>query len=460
MKLDVNMHISNIEFVLRECIRFKQLINTGKFKEISQDDSFHNLRASDKKNYICGRAAALRLELLTEEIGRRGGLSEKVGHDTLRKPLENLIIERFVKENRPLDTKQVDRLFSTVIKVAKVQCIQLTHFIPCHLMTSKDPSTIELGPVRFHNKSSFRRLLIEKLRRTTQQEAEPAIHSRMLMSEAIKYFRHFQWVAEVTIPSADSATSAKLAEQAVISALDCLHLLLRAQFTDRMKVAGPAIRRDKRAGLTLLGTGELSPSNSWTAIQQVNFPNGWSSQLLDPEIMHFLKLFSIALEITVDPSLGRPLSRRFLDAAQWFGEACRDTSPSTKIVKFVTSLERMVMTEEHNDISRIVSERVAFFCADEDEDSNIWKERTLKIYNLRSRLVHGSMSPRTLEITRSLHICATISERTILNCLFYFGEQALKVNKISSHKLGGWFKDLIKLTEEQEPNSNNHEIAI
>lgn len=107
-----------------------------------------------------------------------------------------------------------------------------------------------------------------------------------------------------------------------------------------------------------------------------------------------------------------------------------------------------------------MSERVAFFCADEVEDSNIWKERSLKIYNLRSRLVHGSMSPRTLEITRSLQICATISERTILNCLFDFGEQALKVNKISSHKLGGWFKDLIKLTEGQKPNSNGHEIAV
>lgn len=457
MKLKVNPHITNIEFVLQECLRLKQLINTGKFTEIPKEDLLHDLRTSDKNIYMCGRAAALRLELLTEEIARRGNLLEKVSNETLRKPMENLIIERFVKEKRPIDTKQVDRLFSTVIKIAKSKCVQLTHFIPCHLMTSKDPSVIELGPVCFHNKSSFRRLLIAKIR--AQKKTASTLHSRMLMSEAIKYFRHFQWVAEVTITSADTATSAKLAEQAVISALDCLHLLLRAQFTDRMRVGGPAIKRDKRARLTLLSSGELSPSTSWSSIQQVNYQDGWSSQLLDPEINHFLKLFSIVLEVAVDPSLERPLSRRFLDAAQWFGEASRDTSPSTKIVKFVTSLERMVMTEEHNDISHIVSDRVAFFCADEVEGFNIWKERALKIYNLRSRLVHGSMSPRTLEITRSLHICATIAERTILNCLFNFGDQALKVNVLSSNKLGNWFKDQIKLTEGQETNLDSLEAA-
>lgn len=447
MKSDKNVHVANIEFVLQECLRFKKIINTRELKDIPPEDFLYTMKTRDKTKLICGRLATLRLRELAEEIGLRGGLLEKIELKTIQKPLENLIIERFVKEERPLNNMQVDRLFNTVIKLAKSRCIQQTHFIPCHLMTTKDPSIIQLGPVTFHNKSNFRRLLIGKLRSTTKPKGESTNHTRMLFADTLRYFRHFQWVAEVTIPSADSATSTKLAEQAAISALDCLHLLLRAKNTHRMKVGGPAIRHDKRASLTILSNGELSPSASWAAIPQVNFPDGWSDDLLDPYFDSFLKLFSTALELTVDPSLERPISRRFLDAAQWFGEATRDSSPSTKIVKFVTALERMVMTEEHDDISRTVSERVAYFCADELEGFDIWKERTKHIYNLRSRLVHGSISPRTSEINKSLHICASIAERTLLNSLIEFGKDSLKVKKISTRRLGKWFEAKINIVK-------------
>jgi hypothetical protein len=438
-----NPLVEDVEFILQECIRFKKIIEVSKLQELTNEDFLITIHGPDQKSHICGRLASMRLDELTEKVSKRGGVLNRVEHAAVRKLLGELIFQRFVIELRPINTQQIDRMCSSVIKEAKHKCTKITHYLPCHLMSATDPETIHLGPVRFHNKSSFRRLLIKNLKKSrTNKKSEDNRYTRKLMSEAIRYFRHFQWFAEVTIPSADEKTSGVLAEQAVTSALDCLHLLLSAEFTDRMRVAGPAIRRDKRGKLTLKGSDQLFPSTSWSSIQQVNYPEGWSSQLQEPDVAHFLSLFGVALELAVDPNLERPLSRRFLDAAQWFGEASRDASPSTKIVKYITCLERMVMTDEHDDISLNLSERVAHFCADELEGCEVWKKRALDIYDLRSKLVHGSMSPKALEINRFLFISATVGERTLLNCLFSFGREGLELKQISSRKLGKWFKSL------------------
>lgn len=61
--------------------------------------------------------------------------------------------------------------------------------------------------------------------------------------------------------------------------------------------------------------------------------------LLDENFEHWRKLFSVALEAAVNPTLERTLSRRFLDAAQRFGEASRDESPATRTFKYVTALD-------------------------------------------------------------------------------------------------------------------------
>jgi hypothetical protein len=44
--------------------------------------------------------------------------------------------------------------------------------------------------------------------------------------------------------------------------------------------------------------------------------DGWSEGLSSPEQINLLNLFGVALELAVDPALSRPLSQRFLDAAQ------------------------------------------------------------------------------------------------------------------------------------------------
>jgi hypothetical protein len=358
-----------------------------------------------------------------------------------------LISKRFFGEKRPLSVQQIDRLFSAVGKHARQKCVDVTHLIPCHLMNARDPTELKIGPVTFLNRSGMRHLLLSKRRGHFKSAAkEKEAYSRDLLCRGIRYYRNFRWVAEVEIKGCDAETSATIAEQAVIAALDCLHLLLGAQWTGRMRVGGYDLRSDTRAKLTVSASDQINASLSTSVLGQVNFPDGWSAQLSEPGFKHYLELFAVALETAVNPDLDRPLSRRFLDAAQWFGEASRDESPSTRVVKYVTCLERMVMTENKTDITSFVSERVSALCFDNPESRISWREKAKVAYDLRSKLVHGSISPRAQEVLRGVHIGSELGEVTLLRGLDAFGKEGLRATNMNSERLSRWFDSTVRRT--------------
>ncbi len=442
--------VEDVTFIIDEVRR----LGAAPSGSLSENDAWFSLpHPGGVGSMLCGRAAGRRLEDLAEEAGRRARLSRRVELETLRKILADILVERFFKEKRPVTRQQIDRLLASTAKAARAVCTDLRHFIPCHLMTTKDPEELSLGPVTFRRRAAFRRMVLDQIRsRKTEDEETPAQrrHVRNLLHDAVRYYRNFDWVAEVAIQNCDEDTSYKLAHKAVTSALDCLHLIFGAEDTDQMRVGGPALRHDKRAKLKIDVSGELKASISIKWLGQGTFPDDWSHHLVDPYFARPLALCAIALEVTVDPDLERPLSQRFLDAAQWHGEAARDESPSTRVVKYVTALERMLMTEEKDDISHQVSERVAALCFNPPDvrDRESWRQKARTAYDLRSKLVHGAMSPRSLEVWRGVRLGEELGA-ALLCALNAFGEEGLRATQMSSRRLSRWFAKVLEWADQQ-----------
>jgi hypothetical protein len=212
-----------------------------------------------------------------------------------------------------------------------------------------------------------------------------------------------------------------------------------------MRVGGPGISFDRRGKLTIDEEGELAVGASYGGSEQVNFADGWSSILKRGDVAHLLRLCGVALETAVDPDLDRPLSRRFLDASHWFGEAVREKSPAAKAVKFVTALERMVMTEEKDDITRLVSERVSALCFDPTEAGSldIWRADAQRVYSLRSKLVHGAMSPHEKGINAGVILAAKLGEVTLLSAINTYSDKGLRDESINVRKLGDWYDAMV-----------------
>lgn len=445
--------MDDIDFIFKEADRIMTGVRQG-LHPISEQDMFYDLpHPSGRGHLICGYEAGTRIDALAEEALRRQKMNNRIRLETSRRAMKDVLVRYFLQEKREITVSSADKAINAAGKIAIKACTTRTHYLPCHLMLTSDPDKIQLGPVTFFQKVSFRKHIAPKVR---AYRSDPAATDRnwhrQLLQDALKYYKEFQWVAQVEIEDCDKETSVAIAERAVTAALDCLHLLFGAQSTDKMRIGGPRLSRDTRARLGLMSSGELDVSLSSGLMGQVNFRAGWSAILEKPNWKDILGLCGIALEAAVHPDLARPVSRRFLDAASWFGEAARETSPAAKIVKYVTALERMVMTDEKDDIARLVSERVAALNAAfrMTEDQQTCAKDAKEIYDLRSKLVHGSMSPYAAEVRQGIGMAAKLGSSTLLSALCGLGDQALRRDDINTRKLAKWYDDVVRYQSENE----------
>ena len=392
---------NGIHFILSEAGRFAQMqqewFTTKQFPQELREASLWEIPHPTHKTQklTVGREAIARLDGLAATALRRAGIERQVDHSTVRMPLGKILFRKFAFEGRPIDTKNVDRALSEAAKLAARTIKPRIHFIPCHLMHSKEPPEFTIGPVRFMSQRMFR----SHVARLIWKDRASYRGASWLRRDSAKYYGSFGWVAEVTIPGCDERTSERLATAAVTSTLDCLHILFQANNTARMSVGGPAVKRDQRATLQFVDHA-LSFSSSVGRPGEVVFPDDWATVFDQPEQHYILGLFGVALESAVDPRLDRPLSERFLDAALWFGEAVRESSHAAKVIKYVTALERLVMTDEKDDITAQVAARVSAICIDPDDPrirEQLRKEAE-RAYSLRSKLAHGSLSPKSDQV--------------------------------------------------------------
>jgi len=436
----------DVRFIFSEWARFAQLqrewFSTKECPEELKNAALWEIphptnRAS---TLVIGREAVIRLEGLAATALRRAGIDRQVDLSTVRGPLGAILFRKFALERLPIDTQNVDRALSEAAKVAARSIKARTYFVPCHLMHTKEPPEFRIGPVRFMNQRRFRSHVAGLIWQNRSIYRGDSSFRR----EVATYYESFGWIAEVTIPCCDEQTSQRLATAAVTSALDCLHILFRAAHSGRMGVGGPAVKHDRRATLELVDD-MLSFSTSLRWSGEVAFPEDWSTVFDEPECRYTLDLFGAALEAAVDPRLNRPLSERFLDAALWFGEAVREPSRAAKVIKFVTALERLVMTDEKDDITSQVAARVSAICFDPDDPDSReqLRKEAERAYSLRSKLAHGSLSPKSDQVLEGVRLGATLCELSLVNALAAFGVRGLRAENLTRSQIVEGFRSIV-----------------
>lgn len=256
-------------------------------------------------------------------------------------------------------------------------------------------------------------------------------------------------MAEITVTGCDKDVSESTATKAVFAALNCLHVLFGARHSKKMAVGGPGIGYDKRGGFNTNEAGELSYRASYGGPGEVGFNDDWFNLFSDEEARAAINGLGIALEAAANPALERPISDRFLDAAQWYGEAVRETSQGAKAVKYVTALERMVMTDEKDDIAAMVSSRVAALCLNEPtkENREKWRNDTKRAYDIRSKLVHGSLSPTSDLVYEGVGLGADVGRSALLSSLSLIGADGLRAEAVSNKQLSRWYNEIVAHTD-------------
>ena len=327
--------VEDVRFIFSEVERLYAVIRDQGTKSIPKEDAFCHLPDLQHPGFfvLCGRAADTKVSELARQAARRAGIERRVSDTNVKKHLRRVLARKFMVEKRPVETAQVERSLSEAARLASRDCKTTTHFIPCHLMLVQEPQTFSIGPVRFTTRKRFRAEIAKAL----WAERSKLRRDRKIIQDAASYYRSFGWVAEVSIPKCDKETSEVVAQRAITSALDCLHLLLGPAHSRKMRIGGPGLAHDKRGGFKITESG-LDLQASYGGPGQVGYDKDWFELFEREDYGKALRFCGLALEAAVDPDLDRPLSRRFLDAAAWFGEAVREESPAAQVVKYVTAL--------------------------------------------------------------------------------------------------------------------------
>jgi hypothetical protein len=360
--------VAHIEFIFAECLRIKSSVenalktNPASLRDLPREDHWGDLPHPDGKGTInCGRAGNQRIWRLAEEAIRCSDAIGTIEIAPVHKALGRILVHRFLTQHRPIDELQAERALASAVKEAKRDRRDRTHHVPCRLMYNKGPSSFAIGPVTFHAHERFSELMTPHFDAYLAEDREDwqKAHSAGLLDDAKHYYEGFTWVGEVKIINCDDGTSRARARMAVTGAVNFVHVLFGSYHTRRMDIGGPRLETDRRAHLFLDPKDGLVVSLSTASTSAVGFPDDWQKMLEGEDMAHLLRGAQKALETVVDPAIKRTMGSRLLDSAAWFGEAVREESPAAQIIKAVTALERLVMTFEHDEIKKTVSQRGA-----------------------------------------------------------------------------------------------------
>src|SRR5581483_6348321 len=101
--------------IFDEVVRLNDRLAKGGIGAIDPGDTWFALPNPDPKGIgemIAGRLAGQRFEELALEAANRAGLSRRANLGAVRKHLAELLVQRFVREGRPVDTREVARALS------------------------------------------------------------------------------------------------------------------------------------------------------------------------------------------------------------------------------------------------------------------------------------------------------------------------------------------------------------
>jgi hypothetical protein len=408
------LDIEDVNFILGEVRRIAAMSPAEERKHIEDNpnasDFLYSLRdEKTRAEYIYGREASRRLSKLADRhLDRQPELRDNIDPRRFKEQLASFLVARFLTAGREVDKSEVQSFLSAALKRVKAEQKSLIHYIPCvvfdvssdneHLTFKEEEAKYRqfwIGPVLFCRTSDF----LRKHKRTIKDDLSndcgaDAEHVSFMMKSLVKFFKGYRWVGVVTIPQCNEKISRLRAETAVQGALDILKLAFGPGQTARIRLAESLTPPRDIAQVRRASAGPFCLTVSRTWADGIGISEGAFYQIAESKDF-FLEAAGSALNACIDPRKEIHLSRRFLDALTWYGQAVTERMPSAKIVKYVAAWERLAITQkEEIGLTEKVTRRITILSyVKEKGDLSTTLKEVKTIYDWRSRLMHGSCSP-------------------------------------------------------------------
>lgn len=441
----------DIEFILNEIVKFQSMENREMIQYLGKNkrDARGFIPAPNGSGiWICGAAAIERFIELAERYLQtlkedRFNFDKDKFVDSVIKQFTWFYITNFDKRNGQITQKDSDKMLSAAVKNARQKHKAITHYIPCVVTQSNNPAPFDIGLVKFVPMSQFlaenqedfetqkikiRDEHIERVQKEIEagtpddRLATPEMSARLgddLVSKTQHFFENFRWIAIVEIPKCDTLVSRQRAENVIEGALNILKLFFGSLHGERLRQGHSLAKPPETASLTKNEQGEFKFSIGWASTDAFA-TDSWTNILQEADGF-YLNIAVSTLELYISPSETSHLKQRLLDALAWYGQAVSEQQVSVKIVKYVAALERLTITKKMDEgLTRAVTRRVTLLICDDMSKLYETLSEVVNLYDYRSSLMHGSISPFDEKLLQIVPIAEKITRTATFRCFELF----------------------------------------
>jgi len=324
--------------------------------------------------------------------------------DGIRKHLAKAMVEE------KADEPALVRVLATVVAESTANHGERIYHFPCVLVRPEQPPQFRIGPVEFTSAREFSRLKTGAFEQYVEESSDQK-HSLQRVEDFKRYVADIGWVGTVTIPPCSNASAESRAERAISTAINLLRLFFGVPHARDMRLAHASQSRAACGQHAVQMNGKLH-LNMFRRVPEALVGDDWHIAMGQFQI--FWKRAAHLLCTTVQGKRSE-IANRLIDALSWFGEAAFEPAAGTQIVKFVAALERLTTTEQLR--TRFFCARIALLSYDDENsfDQRFWDAHA--IYNARSRVVHGDISPTNTTFQRHLRLAHDVTRSALFRGL-------------------------------------------
>lgn len=442
----------NINFVCRQILRFSKMSlneHMAYLRKHPKDGFFQIPHPDGKGNLLCGTLAWNKIKELSDlTLSLDPGLSRRVSPQRATGAIIDAFVRQVLQDGYEVNQETAAQLLQDALEVLRQSLSITEHYLPCVLFPVGGPDEFSIGPVTFTRRRKFFKDRKADLKRSVEVEtvahiehvaaavargfsserAYSEVESRQVVRDlhasAIKTYRSYPWIASVKVTDCDTVTSHKHAARAVEMALHVIRILLGSEPTWKIRLAWSRSDALRTAHLYTDAHGVIQASVGRHAFGPVGATNWHEALVRDSSA---LAVLGLTLRPLVDPIEPYHLYQRLIDAINWFGDAATDPNAPSRIVKYVSVIERLFFGKFESGRKKEFAARVksvleAFEC---DEHHRSYEE-ALAVYSTRSALVHGAYPTSDDKAHEIVHLAAAQSRLCIL-CSAQFYPMMLKV---------------------------------
>jgi hypothetical protein len=433
-----------VQGIIQDLVAMDSLCAADPQRALEESDHWLQFpHPSGRGHRLAGRRTRELLIKLTNRCLASDDLTDRVDFDASFRLLMNGVAETFVSQQTPIDEKSVGAVLSETAAKMRSRLADWEIFIPVRFTFQTGNIKVPLGDVELLP----RRLLGKELRSEIRdylgpKDAEERSWRRVQAKFALEHYLSYKWAARVRLRNCDDKSAVRAAKETLLSAIDCLHVVLGRRASSRLRMADLTVSFAQSATALLRVGGELQVWTSRGTLDVLTLPDDWPTWMGQIDVQSLLELSGLALQAKSRFEPSRTLAMRYLDCARWFGEAVRDDAPFSKVVKYITAIERAVVAGTQKSIKRTVAKRVSNLLYSSLEGVN-WQttfDNVLSAYALRSDLVHGSVSPFSDAVSAGVNTCGQLAEDTLRVLLFRMSNEGLLARDVSERDYAAWFE--------------------